>query len=102
MKCVCGMNGICVESFKVCNCDIVNNVWYVDGGYLIDLRSLFVKILIFSVDGISVIFYYVFGSFECYGLKISRILIINFLISEILIILLKFLSIKFILMISGK
>lgn len=84
MKCACGMNGTCVESSKVCNCDTVNNAWHVDGGYLTDSRSLPVKTLIFSVDGTSATSYYVLGSLECYGSKTSRTSTTNVPISETL------------------
>ena len=84
MKCACGMNGTCVESFKMCNCDTVNNAWHVDGGYLTDSRSLPVKTLTFSVDGTSVRSTYVLGSLECYGSETNRTSTTNFPVTETL------------------
>ena len=84
MKCACGINGTCVESSKVCNCDTVNNIWHVDGGYLTDSRSLPVKTLIFSVDGTSVRSNYVLGSLECYGSKTIRTSTTDFPVTEAL------------------
>ena len=84
MKCACGMNGTCVESSKVCNCDTVNDAWHVDGGYLTDSRSLPVKTLIFSVDGTNERSKYVLGSLECYGSETSRTSTTNFPVSETL------------------
>ena len=43
MKCACGVNGTCVESNKVCNCDTADNKWHMDDGYLTDPGSLPVK-----------------------------------------------------------
>ena len=71
-KCACGMNGTCVESSKVCNCDAVDNKWHVDGGYLTDSKSLPVKSLIFSVDGTSTRSNFILGSLECYGSTTKR------------------------------
>lgn len=82
MKCACGMNGTCVDSSKVCNCDTVNNTWHVDGGYLTDSRSLPVKTLLFSVDGTSVRSNYVLGSLECYGSDTKRTSTTNFPVTE--------------------
>lgn len=84
MKCACGMNGTCIESSKVCNCDTVNNNWHVDGGYLTDSRSLPVKTLIFSVDGTSVRSNYVLGFLECYGSSTNRTSTTNFPVNETL------------------
>ena len=84
MKCACGMNGTCVESSKVCNCDTVNNAWHVDGGYLTDSRSLPVKTLKFSVDGTNVKSNYVLGNLECYGSVTNRTSTTNFPVSETL------------------
>ena len=82
MKCACGMNGTCVDSSKVCNCDTVDNNWHVDGGYLTDSTSLPVKRLIFSVDGTSIRSNYVLGSLECYGSTTKRTTTTNFPINE--------------------
>ena len=84
MKCACGMNGTCVDSSKVCNCDTVDNTWHVDGGYLTDSRRLPVKTLIFSVDGTSVRSNYVLGSLECYGSETNRTSTTNFPVTETL------------------
>lgn len=78
MKCACGMNGTCVESPKVCNCDTVDNNWHVDGGYLTDSTSLPVKRLTFSVDGTGKRSNYVLGSLECYGSTTKRTTTTNF------------------------
>lgn len=41
-KCVCGLNGLCVNLNLGCNCDVNDGVWRVDSGLLIDKFDFFV------------------------------------------------------------
>lgn len=40
--CVCGVNKICLDKSKMCNCDVRDNVWRRDYGWLIFIFDLFV------------------------------------------------------------
>lgn len=71
-QCACGVNRTCKVRTKACNCDIVDNKWHIDDGYLTDPRSLPVKRLLFSVDGTSRKSYFVLGSLECFGSTTQR------------------------------
>ncbi|XP_068695897.1 contactin-associated protein-like 5 [Montipora foliosa] len=71
-QCACGVNRTCKIKNKACNCDIVDNNWHMDDGYLTDSESLPVKRLIFTVDGTSRTSYFVLGSLECFGSTTPR------------------------------
>ena len=71
-QCACGVKRTCQVRTKACNCDIVDNKWHIDDGYLTEPRSLPVKRLLFSVDGTNKESFFVLGSLECFGSTTQR------------------------------
>ena len=69
-KCACGMTKSCKGTAKFCNCDIRDNIWRVDDGYLTDKGTLPVTGLWFNRK--SQKSYFVVGPLECWGYAIKK------------------------------
>lgn len=70
-----------------------------DDGYLMDFESFLVKRLIFIVDGMSRILYFVFGSFECFGLMMLRFIVFFVIIYNVIFLKLNEFYVKFLIII---
>ena len=68
--CECGMNNSCVDQHKLCNCDVNDNVWREDSGFLTNKSHLPVSQLRFGDTGHSgEEGYYTLGKLKCYGMN---------------------------------
>ena len=67
LKCACGVNNTCAGGRK-CNCDVNDNTWREDSGYLTDKNTLPVTELKFGDTGDSnELGYHTLGKLRCWG-----------------------------------
>ena len=66
-SCACGMNNSCADNRLACNCDILDNTWRSDSGYLRYKDDLPVTKLQFSKRYTNPAAEYIIGSLECFG-----------------------------------
>ena len=69
-KCACGLTNTCADPSHGCNCDVNDDVWREDSGYLTEKSQLPVLVLKFGDTGASdESGYHTLGKLKCYGIE---------------------------------